>query len=80
MSENPLFCSFLLGTSPLNLGGEIVTPRFRGVFPDNVAKRARGGGEEGVRLRREGLWLEGRVLQLPLGRGPDPHLGALDIL
>ena len=43
------------------------------------------GGEREGRLGREGLWLEGRVVQLLLGGGPskgqlgpDPHLGALE--
>ena len=50
----------------------------------SIAKRAReeGGERAKGRVGKEGLWLEGRVLQLPwLGGvqlGPDPHLGSLD--
>ena len=52
----------------------------------SLAKRAKGGGGRGKeRAGREGVWLEGRVLQLQWGMGggpskhqlgPDPHLGA----
>ena len=51
----------------------------------SLAKRARGvGGRGKERAGREGVWLEGRVLQLQWGMGgpskhqlgPDPHLGA----
>ena len=43
---------------------------FRCCLSQSIAKRARGVGEEGGRVGREWLWLEGRVLQLPRGGGP----------
>ena len=55
-----------------------VLPRSPGLLPHtsldrpsrSIAKRARGAGGRGrERAGREGLWLEGRVLQLQLGDG-----------
>ena len=57
----------------------------RSPIPEHC-KKSQGGGE-GREVGREGLWLEGRVLQLPRGwgvpskrqLGPDPHPGALKV-
>ena len=38
----------------------------------SLAKRAKGGGRRKERAGREGVWLEGRVLQLEWGMGGDP--------
>ena len=72
----------LEGPSPSTPVRRLPTPA-QAALSWSIAKRARGWGR-GRRVGRQGLWLDGRVLQLLWGGGsskgqlgPDPHLRAL---